>query len=133
MVRIRTSFATLALCVATACQSPSQSVAVASQEEVMTASGFRRVPATTPQQQIALKQLPPHKFTRQTRDGRVAYVYPDPTTCVCLWVGDHNAYTAYKNTMLDRKLADERALTANEMTMNDIDWGPWGPSPLGTW
>ena len=129
MVRIGTSFAALALCIATACQSPSQTVA--SQMEAMTASGFRRVPATTPQQQLALKQLPPHKFSRQTRDGQVAYVYPDPSAC--LYVGDHNAYTAYKKTMLDRKLADERALTANEMTMNDIDWGPWGPSPLGTW
>jgi hypothetical protein len=131
MVRIGTSFAALALCVAAACQSPPQTVA--SQEEVMTASGFQRVPATTPQQQLTLKQLPPHKFSRQTRDGHVAYIYPDPTACVCLYVGDHNAYAAYKKTMLDRKLADDQALTANEMTMNDIDWGPWGPSPLGTW
>jgi hypothetical protein len=129
MVRIGMSFAALALCVA--CQSPSQSVA--SREEVMTASGFKRVAATSPQQQLALKQLPPHKFSRQTRDGHVVYIYADPTSCACLYVGAPSAYATYKATMRDRKLADEQALAANEMTMNDLDWGPWGPDPLGTW
>jgi hypothetical protein len=131
MVRIGTSFAVLALSIAAACQSPTQ--ASATREEVMAASGFKRVPATTPQQQAALRQLPPHKFTRQTHDGHVTYIYADPTGCVCLYVGDHNAHVAYKNAMLDRKLADEQALADNETEMNDIDWGPWGPSPLGTW
>ena len=131
MVRIGTTLAALALCITAACQSPSQTAA--SQVEVMTAAGFKRVPATTPQQQLALKQLPANRFSRQTRDGHVAYIYPDPGACACLYVGDHNAYAAYKKAMLDRKLADEQTFAANEMTMNDIDWGPWGPSPLGTW
>jgi hypothetical protein len=135
MARIGTTFAALALCLAAACQGPSQgpSQSAASQVDLMTASGFKRAPATTPQQQAWLKQLPPNKISRQTRDGHVAYVYPDPTTCGCLYVGDHSAYTAYKRAMVDRKLADEQTLSSNEMTMNDIDWGPWGPSPLGTW
>src|SRR5262249_52489685 len=132
MIRIAASFAALALGVATACQNAAPQT-VASQIEVMTASGFKPMPATTPQQQAALKQLPPNKFSRQTRDGHVVYIYPDPTSCACLYVGNHDAYAAYKNTMRERKLADERAIAANEMSMNDIDWGPWGPSPLGSW
>ena len=129
MVRIGAIFAVLALCVA--CQSPSQTAA--SREEIMTASGFKRVAATTPQQQATLRQLPPNKFSRQSRKGQVVFVYADPTGCACMFVGNLDAYTAYKNTMRDKKLADEQALSANEMTMNDVDWGPWGPDPLGTW
>jgi hypothetical protein len=129
MVRIGTSFAVLALCVA--CQSPSQTVV--DREETMSASGFKRVPATTPQQQLALKQLPAHKFSRQTRNGHIAYVYADPTVCVCLFVGNQNAYTAYKNTMRERKLIDERALEANDIAMGDDYWGPWGLSSMSPW
>jgi hypothetical protein len=129
MVRIGVSLAALALCVA--CQSPSQTAV--SREEVMMASGFKRVPATTPQQQATLQQLTPQKFSRQSHKGQVVFVYADPAGCACLYVGNLNAYTAYKSTMRDKKLADEQALAANETKMNDLDWGPWGPDPVGTW
>ena len=87
--------------------------------------------ANTPARQHSFKQLPAHRFSRQIRDGRVFYVYPDPTVCVCLYVGDQNAYALYRKNMFDKQLADEQQMTAQEMEMYSWDWGPWGGWPYG--
>jgi hypothetical protein len=130
MNRLGTTLVALGLCVAAAaCQSPQQKIA--GKEDMMTAAGFKFVPANTPARQQAFKQLPAHRFSRQIRDGRVFYVYPDPTVCVCLYVGDQNAYALYRKNMFDKQLADEQQMTAQEMEMNSWDWGPWGGYPMG--
>ena len=67
MKRIGTTLAALGLCVAAvACQSPQQKIA--NKEDMLTAAGFRFVPANTPQRQAQFARLPPHKFARQMRD-----------------------------------------------------------------
>ena len=77
-----------------ACQSPQQKIT--NKEDMLSGAGFKFVPVNTPARQTALKQLPPNKFSRELRDGRVFYVYPDPTVCGCLYVGDQNAYGTYR-------------------------------------
>ena len=130
MNRIGTTLAALGLCVAVAaCQSPQQKIA--GKEDQMTAAGFKFVPANTPERQAKFKLLPPHKFSRQIRDGKVFYVYPDPTVCVCLYVGDQKAYATYRQNVFQQNLADEQQMTAQTMAMNDWDWGPWGGYPGG--
>ena len=130
MIRIGTILAALGLClVAAACQTPQQKIS--GREDMLAAAGFKFIPANTPQRIAAFQQLPPHKFSRQTRDGRVFYVYPDPTVCMCLYVGDQQAYGTYRKNMFEKKLADENAMTANEMAMDSWDWGPWGGWPYG--
>jgi hypothetical protein len=132
MKRFATTLAALGLCVAAAaCQNPQQTIA--NKEDMMTAAGFKFVPANTPARQLSFKQLPPHKFARQIKDGRVFYVYPDPTVCVCLYVGDQNAYATYRKNAFSKQLADENAMAAQEMEMysNNWDWGPWGGYPMG--
>ena len=112
-----------------ACQSPQQKIT--NKEDMLSGAGFKFVPVNTPARQTALKQLPPNKFSRELRDGRVFYVYPDPTVCGCLYVGDQNAYAAYRKNMFDKQLADEQQMTAQEMEMYSWDWGPWGGWPYG--
>ena len=130
MRRIGRTVAALGLCaVAAACQSPQQKGA--NKENMLAAAGFKVIPANTPQRQASFRRLPPHKLSRQVRDGRVFYIYPDPTVCVCLYVGDQQAYTTYRKYMLEKQLADENAMTANEMAMDSWDWGPWGGWPYG--
>jgi hypothetical protein len=51
--------------------------------------------------------------------------------CVCLYVGDQNAYATYRKNVFQQNLADEQAMTAETMEMNDWDWGPWGGYPMG--
>jgi len=111
------------------CQSPQQRIAT--KEDMLSAAGFKFVPINTPARQAAIQQLPPHKFSRQVRDGRVFYAYPDPTLCGCLYVGDQAAYGRYRANVFAKKLADEQAMTATEMSMDSWDWGPWGGYPMG--
>ena len=130
MMRIGTTLTIVGLSVATAaCQSPQQKIA--GKEDMLTAAGFKVLPANTPRRLASFKQLPPHQFSRQNRDGRVFYVYSDPTVCGCLYVGDQAAYGTYRKYAFEKQLADEQAMTANEMAMNDWDWGPWGGWPYG--
>jgi hypothetical protein len=112
-----------------ACQTPQQKIA--GKEDMLSAAGFKFLPANTPQRQAAFQRLPPHQFSRTIKNGQVFYVYPDPTVCVCLYVGDQQAYGTYRKNMFEKQLADENAMTANEMAMNDWDWGPWGGWPYG--
>jgi len=98
---------------------------VQNKENMLAASGFTVVPANTPQRQASLASLPPHKFVRQVRNGKVVYTYADPTICSCLYVGDQAAYGRYRANVFEKHLADERQTTA-EMYQN-MDWGPWGP------
>lgn len=59
MMRIGTTLTILALSVATAaCQTPQQKIA--GKEDILTAAGFKFLPANTPQRVASLRQLPPH-------------------------------------------------------------------------
>jgi len=129
MKRSRSGLAVLALgMVIVGCQSPQQRIT--GKEDLLAAAGFKYLPAITPQRLASFQQLPPHMFSRQIRDGRVFYVYPDPTVCGCLYVGDQNAYATYRKYAFEKQLASEQAMTANEMAMS-WDWGPWGGWPYG--
>ena len=111
-----------------ACQSPQQKIT--NKEDMLSGAGFKFVPVNTPARQAALKQLPPNRFSREMRDGRVFYVYPDPTVCGCLYVGDQKAYGTYNFNVLRKNVADQQSVVANEM-MASWDWGPWGGYPGG--
>jgi hypothetical protein len=102
-------------------------------EQLLSAAGFDRRPADTPQTQAQLAALPPEKLL--ARPGHTAgndgaqYVYADPKQCHCVFVGDANAYNAYQRLAVQKKIADERMLAAEEYDdAATFDWGPW-PSP----
>lgn len=126
MHKLRATLLALATLGVAACESPQQKIG--DKENMLAAAGFKILPANTPARQMALKQLPPNKFSREIRGDRVFYVYPDPTVCGCLYVGNQNAFGTYRAAVFAKNLADEQAMTANEMSM---DWGPWGGYPLG--
>ena len=112
------------LCLAAAgCTDPSQKVMT--REDMMVASGFKFVPANTPERQAAFRQLTPHKFVRQVKGDKVIYIYPDPTICVCLYVGGPKAYAAYRARVFDKQIADEQQMTADTYSMDSWDWSPW--------
>ncbi|HAB19821.1 MAG TPA: hypothetical protein PLX89_13935 [Verrucomicrobiota bacterium] len=93
-------------------------------ENLLSAAGFKVVPATTPQQQAHLKTLPPDKVTMVPRDGSVYYVYPDPAQQV-LYVGQEAQYQEYQRLRLQNQLAEEKVEAAQ---MNsEASWGAWGP------
>jgi|SRR5690242_2458449 hypothetical protein len=107
-----------ALCLATGCANQPQSTATASvnKTDALLASGFKMVPANTPERQTALRQLPPQKVVRQVRNDKVVFVYADAAGCSCLYVGNATAYGAYRARTSE---------TADERAMNNWDWSPW--------
>lgn len=90
------------------------------QGNLLVAAGFRAQPANTPDNAAALAELPPHTITRHVRNGRVVYLYGDPTTCRCIYYGTARAYAAYQ-----RLVAQERS---SAWRTQDTEWGwrPWG-------
>jgi hypothetical protein len=53
--------------------------AVTKKEDMLAAAGFTLLPADTVERSTALASLPPHKFIHQVKNGRVVFVYADPT------------------------------------------------------
>lgn len=99
---------------------------VQGRENMLAAAGFSFRPANTPARQAELKTLPPHKFVYQERNGKLVYIYADPTICDCLYIGSEEAYQRYHRLALQKQIADEQ-LQAAQMGMGGWNWGPWGP------
>jgi len=100
---------------------------IAQKENDLLAAGFVDQPANTAERQDMLARLPPNKFVRNVKGDTVHYVYADPKTCNCLYVGSQQAYGAYLKTMQAKNLADEQQLTAQEYSDPAWNWGAWGP------
>lgn len=105
--------------------------AVEQREDMLSAAGFRVKTAATTDQVRSLQALPPHRFVRQTLNGRDVWVYADPTVCRCLYVGTPDAYQRYQQLNVQQQIADENLAAAQLNSMNwgygPYGWGPWGP------
>jgi hypothetical protein len=105
------------LCVAVvACASNAQI-----KENMLSSSGFKATHPKTPAQVASFNSLPPHKLTKTSYKGKTVWVYPDPTVCACLYIGDQKAHDAYS--------AQAAAKTTSDMnTLDDagnMDFTPW--------
>jgi hypothetical protein len=94
-----------------------------SREDMLSAAGFQRVPANTPERQAHLTSLPADTITPVVRNGTTYYTFPDPKQNV-LYVGQEPQYQKYQNLRLQQQMAQEQ-LSAAEL--NDQAWGVWGP------
>lgn len=91
-------------------------------EQMLTASGFKLVPATTPEQIAHLQSLPQGKLTKVIKDGGEWVVYPDVKEKI-LYVGGYDAYKSFLKMRYENDTA-QLDLQAAEM---DTSWGVWGP------
>ena len=96
-------------------------------EQVLAAAGFQVKPADTPEKLAHLQMLTPRKVVRYMRDGQPQYVYADPETCKCLYVGDEQRYQKYQALSLQKQIADEQLSAAQTNWDASINWGAWGP------
>jgi hypothetical protein len=109
-----------ALCVAVAgCESNTKF-----KEDMLASSGFKQTRPNTPVQLASMKSLPPHKLTKTTYKGKTVWVYPDPTICACLYVGNQVAYDAYVQRQRQRNQLDAATVTVPEQAMG-WDFAPW--------
>jgi hypothetical protein len=93
-------------------------------ENMLSASGFKATPPKTAAQMASFKSLPAHKLTRIIHKGKTVWVYPDPTVCGCLYIGDQNAYDTYSKKAAQQTTADMNKLTGPDNPTN-MDFSPW--------
>ncbi len=100
----------------------------ASTESVLAAAGFRMLPADTPDRLANLQGMTPRKIVpHASSDGKVAYVYADPTNCKCMWIGGPAEYQRYQQLAIQKQLAQERMMAAEMNEDAALNWGMWGP------
>jgi hypothetical protein len=96
-------------------------------ESILSASGFQMKPADTPDRIAHLQSLTPLKVVPHTKDGRLLYVYADPKSCKCVFVGDEQAYQRYQALAIKEQLAQEQMMAAQMNEDAAMNWGLWGP------
>ena len=102
-------------------------------ESTLAASGFKVMPATTPQQQQLLQQLPPGKLSKVNRKGQEYYVYPD-TAQKLLYVGQQTQFQSYQ-TMLEiqRAAAADNAAAHESLVEAQVQDSPEWDGAWGLW
>ena len=99
-------------------------------EQVLSAAGFHMQLGDTPEKLTSLQALPTRRLVPNERDGRLYYVYADPEVCRCLYVGTEPQYQEYQRLALQKRLADENLMAAqNFLSGATTNWGVWGPWP----
>ncbi|MFO1459383.1 MAG: hypothetical protein U1G08_08230 [Verrucomicrobiota bacterium] len=109
-------------------------------ERYLAASGFKVMPATTPEQLQQLNTLPNTKISVIKRQGQVYFVYPDKAQKQ-LYIGRNAQYSAYQNLLLNEKSmqqglqADQDAtnaeiINAEATAISNDPWAAWGVWPL---
>jgi hypothetical protein len=64
--------------------------------QLLIASGFNPIAATTPEMVKRLMSFPPNQFQLRQKNGRPYYVYADPSGCTCAYVGSVDAMNKYR-------------------------------------
>jgi hypothetical protein len=75
-------------------------------EHLLTAAGFKTVPASNPARQALLKSLPAGKVSSVQRDGKQYFVYPDAGQNV-FYAGQTAQYEQYKKLRSEQHVAEE--------------------------
>lgn len=65
----------------------------------LTSAGFKVKFANDAAGQKVLRGLPAHRFVVRKVDGGERYLYADPKTCVCIFVGSRDAYLNYRDIL----------------------------------
>src|SRR5436190_16387053 len=97
-----------------------------SNSDLLSAAGFKLLPADTPKKQQLLQTLTPGKLTLITWKGKQFYVQPDVPNNQA-YVGTPTEYQTYQQLRLAKQLSNENLMAA-QMNQNAMDdWGVWGP------
>lgn len=93
-------------------------------EQMLTAGGFKVLPANTPDRQAKMAELKPYTIARQIRGNNVYYIYPDDQNNFVL-VGDQAAYAKYQALVVQQQISNQNLMAAQMETMPGM-WGGWG-------
>jgi hypothetical protein len=94
-------------------------------ESQLTDSGFRMLPADTPEKLAQVRQRPQHKLITHQQGGNVLYIYADADHCKCVYTGGKQSYQRYQH------IADEKPFSGMDRIVEEreeparMDWGEW--------
>ena len=125
-------FALLALATALAtagCANLERSMAASDAQSVETQlrlAGFHLLASDTPQRIESMRAMPPLAFSRVMRADRPYFVYADPVSCLCLWVGTPANYQRFLQLSAEAQMSEQQAIVQDIEMQADL-WDPeWG-------
>jgi hypothetical protein len=99
-------------------------------EQVLSAAGFHMKRCDTPETFASSRTRTARKLLPHQRDGQLYYVYADPEVCKCLYLGTEAQDQQYQRLALEKRLADEQLMAAQDNLSAAMNWGMWDPWPL---
>jgi len=118
---MRTAFGVVGVAAILAGCAGLQAADARSAQRVLTAAGFEARPADSPEKLAHLQSLPARKVLVQEQNGQRQYVYADPASCRCLYVGGEEQYRRLR----EQQQAAADRFFAVESTEDARDWGAW--------
>ncbi len=104
------------------------SVGAPEKEGQLSAAGFTRLQADTPQKMAKLQALPQDTIVYAPRKKGNAYIFADAAGCGCAFVGGEAAYQQYQQIRAANNIAQMQETTALLNAEAATDWGgAWGP------
>lgn len=100
-------------------------------DRLLSAAGFKMLPADTPQKDELLSSLTPLKLQYRIKDDKTLFFYPDPYDCKCIYTGDRAAYDRFDRLAVEADIADEEKKAALMNEEAAMEFGPWGWGWLG--
>lgn len=103
-------------------------VGSAEREGQLSAAGFTRLQADTPDKVAKLQSLPQDTLIYAQRKKGPVYIYADAAGCGCAFVGTPAAYQQYQQIRAANNIAQMQETTALLNAEAAADWGgAWGP------
>ena len=107
-------------------------VGSAEREGQLSAAGFMRLQADTPEKVAKLQSLPQDTLVYAQRKKGPVYIYADAGGCACAFVGTPAAYQQYQQIRAANNVAQMQETTAVLNEAAAADWGgAWGPLAPG--
>ena len=98
---------------------------------LLSAAGFKTIPATTPAQIASLHGIKSSKVVPMTGKQGTVYVFADKARNV-LFVGSPAQYQQYRSLKLKQQQIDEKLLDA-QVNMNNADYSAWNQGSDWGW
>ncbi len=102
----------------------------ANTENLLSAAGFRILPANSPKRQESLKSMVPYKLERKIKGEEVFYLYACPDHNFA-YIGDQSQYSRYRELELQQEIANQNTMSSQNAVIAAQqwnDWRVWGPS-----
>ena len=103
-----------------ACASTQESKRV-EMERLLTAAGFKKGVADTPEKLAELKKLPQGKVVPMEDGGTLVYIYADAKECRCAFAGDEEAFKKYQKLNHANQIADQNRREAARNEQRKMD------------